>query len=107
MRSEDTIAGRPALYVRAPLRRLRADSGTVKEAARLLKVSEGEARLLLYALRVLGYVEMAPQQRAGTWRNTMAGNALANASSAGPISRAEASRQFEGFQVRVAQVNAE
>jgi hypothetical protein len=93
--------------VRALLRRLRLDSWTIKEIARLLKVSEGPARRLVYALRVLGYVEVVPQQRPGTWRNTMAGNALANASAAPPISRAEASRQLEQFLERVALVNAD
>ena len=89
------------------LRRLRPDSWTVKEAARLLKVSEVQARRLVYRLGKLGYVEVVPQRRPGTWRNTMAGNALANASALSPISRAEASRQFEAFLVRVAQVNAD
>jgi predicted nucleotidyltransferase len=107
LRPDEEIAGRPALYVRALLRRLRSNSWTVKEVARLLKVSEGEARRLVYALRVLGYVEVVPEQRAGTWRNTMVGNALANASAARPISRAEASRQLEQFLVRVALVNAD
>jgi hypothetical protein len=93
--------------VRALLRRLRPDSWTVKEAAPVLKVSEGAARRLVYALRVLGYVEVVPQQRPGTWRNTMAGNALANASAAPPISRAEASRQLQQFLERVALVNAD
>lgn len=107
LRPDEKIAGRPALYVRELLRRLRRDSWTVKEAARLLEISEGEARRLVYALRALGYVEVIRRQRPGTWQNTMAGNALANASAAGPISRAEASRQLEGFLVRVAEVNAD
>jgi hypothetical protein len=100
-----TIAGCPALHVRALLRRLRQDFWTVKEVARLLKVSEGQARRLVYALRVLGYVEVVREQRAGTWR--MAGNALANASAPRPISRAEASRQLDEFLARVALVNAD
>ena len=107
LRRDEKIAGQPARYVRALLRRLRPDSWTIKEVARLLKVSEEPARRLVYALRVLGYVEVVPQQRPGTWRNTMAGNALANASAAPPISRAEASRQLEEFLERVALVNAD
>jgi hypothetical protein len=101
------IAGQPARYVRALLRRLRLDSWTIKEVARLLKISEGQARRLVYVLRVLGYVEVVPEQRPGTWRNTMAGNALANASAAPPMSRAEASRQLQQFLERVALVNAD
>jgi predicted nucleotidyltransferase len=107
LRPDEKIAGRPARYVRALLRRLRLDSWTIKEVARLLKVSEGQARRLVYTLRVLGYVEVVPQQRPGTWRNTMAGNALANASAAPPMSRAEASRQLEEFLERVELVNAD
>ena len=107
LRPDEKIAGRPAPDVRTLLRRLRLDSWTVKEVARLLKVSEGKARRLVYMLRRLGYVEVVPRQRAGTWRNTMAGNALANATAALPISRAEASSRLEHFLERVELVNAD
>ena len=52
--------------------------------AQVLKVEVEQARRIVYSLRRLGYVEVVPQQRPGTWRNTMAGNALANATAAAP-----------------------
>jgi hypothetical protein len=58
-------------------------------AARVLRIPGERARRLVYALRRVGYVEVVPGQPPGTWRNTMAGNALANATAAAPISRAD------------------
>jgi len=46
-----------------------------------------------------------PGQPPGTWRNTMAGNALANATAAAPISRADADRVLNAFLIRVGIVN--
>ena len=107
LRPEESIAGRPALEVRALLRRLRQDFWTVKDAACVLKAPEHQARRLVHALRVLGYVEIAPLLRRGTWRNTMAGNALANATAALPISRRDASRRVEEFLARARSVNSD
>ena len=80
---------------------------TVKQAANVLKIPEERARRLVYSLRRLGYVEVVPQQRLGTWRNTMAGNALANATAAPPISRPDADRQLKEFLIRVGIVNGD
>jgi hypothetical protein len=93
--------------VRALLRRLNQDFWTVKTAADVLKVSGEQARRLVYALRRLGYVEVVPQQRSGTWRNTMAGNALANAIATPPISRTDADRLLKEFLIRVGIVNGD
>jgi hypothetical protein len=91
--------------VRALLRRFNQEFWTVKKAANVLKIPEEEARRLIYWLRGLGYVEVVWQQPPGTWRNTMAGNALANATAVRPISRSEADRLLKEFLVRVGTVN--
>jgi hypothetical protein len=68
----------------------------VKVVAQVLKVEAEQARRLVYSLRSLGYVEVVSRQPPGTWRNTMAGNALANATAAAPISRAQAELLLRG-----------
>ena len=93
--------------MRALLRHFSRDLWTVKEAASLLKVPEGRTRRLVYTLRKLGYVEVASGQPPGTWCHTMAGNALAYATAALPISRAHADRQLKEFLARVETVNGD
>ncbi len=93
------------MQVRALLRRFNQDFWTVKKAATVLKIHEEQARRLVYSLRRLGYVEVARQQRPGTWRNTMAGNALANATAGPPLSRTDADRLLKEFLIRVGIVN--
>src|ERR1700674_1137489 len=90
LRLDEKIAGWPAKEVRTLLRHFSRDLWIVKEAASLLKVPEGPTRRLVYTLRKLGYVEVASGQPPGTWCHTMAGNALAHATAALPISRAHA-----------------
>jgi predicted nucleotidyltransferase len=102
---DEEIAGRPAVQVRALLRRFNQEFWTVKKAANVLKIPEEEARRLTYWLRRLGYVEVVRQQRPGTWRNTMAGNALANATAVRRLSRSVADRLLKEFLVRVGIVN--
>ena len=75
--------------------------------AQVLKVEVEQARRIVYSLRRLGYVEVVPQQRPGTWRNTMAGNALANATAAAPISRAQAELLLRDFLARVRSLNSD
>jgi len=105
LRRNQDIAGHPAMQVRSLLRRLNQEFWTVDTAARVLRIPGERARRLVYALRRVGYVEVVPEQPPGTWRNTMAGNALANATSAAPISRADADRVLNAFLVRVGIVN--
>src|SRR5207248_2289196 len=93
------------MQVRALLRRLNQDFWTVRKAANVLKIREEQGRRLVYSLRRLGYVEVIRQQRLGTWRNTMAGNALANATAAPPLSRTDADRLLKEFLIRVGIVN--
>jgi hypothetical protein len=104
---DQEIAGCPATQVRTLLRRFNQEFWTVKEAAKFLKTSEAHARRLVYSLAKLGYVEVVRQQRPGTWRNTMAGNALANATAAHPISRPVADRLLKEFLIRVRSVNGD
>ena len=93
--------------MRALLRRLSQDFWTVKIVAQVLKVEVEQARRLVYSLRKLGYVEVVSQQLPGTWRNTMAGNALANATAAAPISRVQAELLLKSFLVRVRSLNSD
>lgn len=93
------------MQVRALLRRFNQDFWTVKNAANVLKIPEEQARHLVYSLRRLGYVEVVRQQRPGTWRNTMAGNALANATAVPPLSRTDADRLLKELLIRVGIVN--
>ena len=93
------------MQVRALLRRFNQDFWTIKESAAVLKISEEQARQLVYSLRRLGYVEIARQQRPGTWRNTMAGNAIANATAGPPVSRTTADGLLKEFLIRVGIVN--
>jgi hypothetical protein len=107
LKPDQKIAGCAATQVRALLRRLNQDFWTVETAARVLKVPVEQARRTVYSLRRLGYVEVVSQQRPGTWRNTMAGNALANATAAAPISRTQAHRLLTDFLVRVKSLNSD
>jgi hypothetical protein len=93
------------MQVRALLRSINQDFWTVKKAANMLKIPTEQAQRLVYSLRSLGYVEVVRQQRPGTWRNTMAGNALANATAAPPLCRTDADRLLKAFLVRVGIVN--
>jgi len=105
LRRNQDIAGRPAMQVRSLLRRLNQEFWTVDTAARVLRIPGESARRHVYALRRVGYVEVVPGQPPGTWRNTMAGNALANATAAPPTSRADADRVLNAFLIRVGIVN--
>jgi len=94
------------MQVRALLRRFNQELWTVENAANVLKIPKEQARRLVYSLRRLGYVEVVRQQgRPGTWRNTMAGNALANSTAAPPLSRTDADRLLQEFLIRVGIVN--
>ena len=93
------------MQVRSLLRRLNQEFWSVDTAARVLRIPAERARRLVYALRRVGYVEVVPGQPAWHLANTMAGNALANASAAVPISRAEADRVLSTFLIRVGIVN--
>jgi len=94
------------MQVRALLRRFNQELWTVENAANVLKIPKEQARRLVYSLRRLGYVEVVRQQgRPGTWRNTMAGNALANSTAAPPLSRTDADRLLKEFLIRVGIVN--
>jgi len=75
--------------------------------AAVLRIPGGPARRLVYALRRLGYVEVVPHRRPGTWRNTIAGNALANATAASAVARADADRLLHEFLTRVSIVNGD
>jgi hypothetical protein len=79
------IAGHPAMQVRSLLSRLNQEFWAVDTAARVLRYRERARGGSFTPLRRVDYVEVVPGQPPGTWRNTMAGNALANATAAAPF----------------------
>jgi len=104
---EKEIAGFSLTAVRSFLRRRSGDYWRVAVAARILKTTEECATKLVDELRRKGYVEIASEMPAGTWRNTMAGNALAMASRTKQISRREGGERLAEFLARVEAVNAD
>lgn len=107
LKPNEKIAGRPAKEVRALIRRLSHDLWTVKEAADLLRVPEARARRFVYALRIAGLRRGGTRAAAWYLANTMAGNTLAHATAALPISRAHADRHLKEFLARVETVNGD
>lgn len=107
VRAEQAIAGFKATKIRAMLRRLAEDFWTADDVAREMKIDRPTADKLIAALRSSGYVEKAPRQPKGTWRNTIAGNALANATAAKPIRRKTGEDRLAEFLGRVHLLNAD
>lgn len=101
------LAGYPLLVLRRLFRRHDAhwDAPRLSEA---LPCSLREAARLLAALAEAGYLEPDPAPRApAPWRQSVAGNALGQASAAPPVRRGTADRVFADFLARVREVNAD
>jgi predicted nucleotidyltransferase len=98
-----TIRGYPALLVRQTLRRLRGDIVWGEEALeRAAKLPPGTGRTLADALEAEGLIK--PSRVAG-WTVSQAGDTLAVARAAMPVSRQTAERALRQFMERVARVN--
>jgi predicted nucleotidyltransferase len=98
-----TIRGYPTLLVRQTLRRLRGDLVWGEEVLeRAAKLTPGTGRALAKALEAEGLIK--PSQGAG-WTVSQAGDTLAVATAAIPVSRQTAERSLTQFMERVAQVN--
>lgn len=105
---DETIAGYPALTVRAFLRRYRSFEITVAAAAQDLDAGERQAQQFLCEIESLGLIEAAEAPlRDGepAYSITIKGNALANASAAKPIRRATAELALRQFMTRLARLN--
>jgi hypothetical protein len=97
------IAGLPALQVRRLLRRGRQRTWDADFVRDVLGVEPSVARTLIAELERLGLVQ--PEEDA--FCNTVAGNALANATAARPVRRATAERALARFMQRVEHVNTD
>ena len=98
-----TIRGYPTLLVRQTLRRLRGDFVWGEEALeRAAKLPPGTGRALARALEAEGLIEAS---RHDGWTVTQAGDTLAVATAARPVSRQTAERALAQFLERVARVN--
>jgi len=98
-----TIRGYPTLLVRQTLRRLRGDFVWGEEALeRAAKLPPGTGRALARALQAEGLIKAS--QHDG-WTVTQAGDTLAVATAARPVSRQTAERVLAQFLERVARVN--
>jgi predicted nucleotidyltransferase len=98
-----TIRGYPTLLVRQTLRRLRGDFIWGEEALeRAANLPPGTGRALARALQAEGLIE--PSRHNG-WTVTQAGDTLAVATAARPVSRQTAERALAQFLERVARVN--
>ncbi|MFT4111323.1 hypothetical protein [Silvibacterium sp.] len=106
---DQTIAGHPALTVRAFLRRYRFFDLDLAAAIEELHIDESEARNFLLAMESLGLIETSKEHSPAyepTYSITIKGNALANASAAKPIRRATAHLALDLFMTRLARLNA-
>ena len=103
------VAGQPAQRIRDLLRAGRGGGWTIQLVCHELKVTQAEARRVARALTRLGYIEPYRFNDLDEphWKNTVAGNAFANASAGAPISRATAERLVKELLERVDRVNAD
>ena len=98
-----TIRGYPTLLVRQTLRRLRGDFVWGKEVLeRAAKLTPGTGRALAKALEAEGLIKPSP---GAGWTVSQAGDTLAVATAAMPVSRQTAERALTQFMERVEQVN--
>lgn len=97
------IRGYPTLLVRQILRRLRGDYVWGVEALEYAaKLPAGAGVELAEALQAEGLIETSPH---GGWRVTQAGETMAVATAAKPVTRQTAERALTQFLERVEQVN--
>ena len=98
-----TVRGYPTLLIRQTLRRLRGDCEWGVEALEnAAKLPPGAGRAFAKALKAEGLIEVS---RYGGWTVTQAGETLAVATAARPVSRQTAERALVQFLERVARVN--
>lgn len=105
--ARDVLAGQPILKIRKLFKQARScGHGTQQLIMDVLQVDESTAAGVLCTLIDHGYVEPWEEHVFGrTWRTTMKGNALAQASAAPPVRRATAARALDAFLQRVRQIN--
>ena len=106
VRSLQIVAGFEVMRVHTLLRRIAHDFWTEDDVVREMKITPPRAAALIAALRSADYVEHAPSQPKGVWRNPVAGNALASATAATSILRQTGEDRLAQFLERVQALNA-
>jgi hypothetical protein len=81
------------------------ETWTRKGFEKALSITAKDAETALAALQMAGYVEAAG--KTGTYRNTPAGNTVAEVKASRPIKRATAERNFKEFLERIEKVNSD
>ncbi len=98
-----TVRGYSTLLIRQTLRRLRGDyEWGVEALENAAKLTPGAGRAYAKALQAEGLIEVS---RHGGWTVTQAGETLAVATAARPVTRQTAERALAQFLERVARVN--
>ena len=98
-----TVRGYSTLLIRQTLRRLRGDyEWGVEALEHAAKLTPGAGRAYAKALQAEGLIEVS---RHGGWTVTQAGETLAVATAARPVTRQTAERALAQFLERVARVN--
>jgi hypothetical protein len=106
---DQSVAGYPALVVRAFLRRCRFCTIVPETAAYALRASNRKAADFLCQLAALGLIkptEYLPLGEKAAYEITTRGNAFANASAAKPVFRKTAELALERFLERLHELNA-
>ena len=102
----DCILNIPIIKVRDFLRRNKMYEWTVTSVADEIHISIFDATSLVNELEKQGYIETTEMRHGEqSWRNTIKGNALSQASAAKPVSRKTAERLLREFLGRVDNVN--
>ncbi len=106
--SKEKILETPILEVRKLLRKGHSDVWYIRLVTDTLKISEGEALVLVEELVKQGFVQPVKRDdEKRRWENTLKGNTLALASAAKQITRKTADKNFAQFMERVEKVNTD
>ncbi len=101
------IAGLASIAVRAFLRSAGDADWDVDYAASRFRVTRRRAQRVIQRLVALGYVQETSVKGDRSFKRTLAGSALAQASAAPPLRRATADRKLSEFLARVRQINGD
>ena len=110
IKSDDIIAGQPALAIRKFLKGCQNHHGQIDTIVEGLKLDITTATQVFQDLLREGYIELsdppdAPHRNSERWHNTIKGNALANATARKPIKRSTADKLIQEFLQRIKEIN--
>src|SRR5260370_24901507 len=100
-----SIAGLPSITVRGFLRAISESVWSVVYAAARLRVSRRRAGSVIRQLVDLGYVQPAMNEGNRSYKRSLAGSTLAQASAARPLQRRTAEQKLAEFLARVRRIN--